>query len=353
VRLLLTIQYFDEPDGRNISGLQVSTRLLAQRLIGRGHRVSVLCGMLPGGLAWTGALAVRKLTRRPVLRERDDEGIHVITAPVPDLIAEDVVAALGPDAILASGAGDLNRRVLRMSAPGAVYRVHSVKAIDTLTDPEARPHSVIAVSPFIVGEIARLGIAAEFVPSIFETPQAESDVARRADVLFVNPVPEKGLEVALALAARRPDVRFRFARAWPLSRQAARSLRRRTRPLPNVSVTPPVPVRDLYRDVRLLLAPSLIADAWARVITEAQMHGVPVLASNAGGLVDAVSSGGIVIDAAAPIEDWHSGFSAMWDDASTYERLSAEARRSAARPELDPDRVVARIEHALAEAAGR
>ncbi len=240
VRILFTIQYYDRPDGRTAGGMQTSTRLLARRLARRGHEVSVFCGMVPGGLAWSGALAARRLRRRPMLFERVEGGIRVITTPVPDEAVSEVVASFAPDVVLASGAGDLNRRVLTMTgAPPAVYYVRSAKAIETLADPAVQPRLVLAVSHFLIDEIANVGHHADFVPPLFEAPEPRLRSGAERDALFVNPVAAKGLDVALGLAARRPDVAFRFARAWSLSRAQERDLRHRTKPWRTYALSAP------------------------------------------------------------------------------------------------------------------
>ena len=61
-------------------------------------------------------------------------------------------------------------------------------------------------------------------------------------------------------------------------------------------------MRSVYARSRLVLVPSQCDEAWGRIVTEAQISGVPALASDAGGLPEAVGPGGILMPRNAPPE---------------------------------------------------
>jgi hypothetical protein len=60
-----------------------------------------------------------------------------------------------------------------------------------------------------------LGISPIRVPPLVR-PECYQVESRRKNVTFVCPVPKKGLDIAIALAERRPDIPFVFVESWPL-----------------------------------------------------------------------------------------------------------------------------------------
>jgi glycosyltransferase involved in cell wall biosynthesis len=124
--------------------------------------------------------------------------------------------------------------------------------------------------------------------------------------------------------------------------------------LPNVTIRPAAKDVDaIYGSTKVLLAPSRYHEAWGRVASEAQINGIPVLASNRGGLPEAVGPGGICLDYDAPIEQWASHLQAMWNDDAYYALLSEKALAHAARPDFQPDTIINRfVDLVEARAAG-
>ena len=111
----------------------------------------------------------------------------------------------------------------------------------------------------------------------------------RKYALFINPVQVKGVDIAFDLAASRPDIPFLFVEGWTLEDDYFNDLSEKARRLGNVTLRRRTTnVKELYRDARVLLAPSIWEEAWGRVVTEAQINGIPVLASSLGGLPESV-----------------------------------------------------------------
>jgi glycosyltransferase involved in cell wall biosynthesis len=89
---------------------------------------------------------------------------------------------------------------------------------------------------------------------------------------------DKGGAIVRLLARWFPDVTFRVHSRKPLADAP-----------PNMVAAPWEKALDrLYGDLRLMLVPSQVAEAYGRVALEAQGHGVPVLASSVGGLPENV-----------------------------------------------------------------
>lgn len=161
-------------------------------------------------------------------------------------------------------------------------------------------------------------------------------------VTLINPHPHKGLSVALEMARLCPDIPFLFVQTWDLPPEARAELDRQLATLKNVTLHPAVEdMRQIYRRTRILLAPSQWQEGYGRVATEAQFSGIPVIASTRGGLPEAVGPGGLLLDAAAPAEEWAGALRRLWDDAGYYRQLSeaadAHSRRAANDPTLQTD----------------
>jgi glycosyltransferase involved in cell wall biosynthesis len=199
---------------------------------------------------------------------------------------------------------------------------------------------------------ARHGVDAVVVPSLIDAERYRTEPTGEA-VVFINPTASKGVETAFRLAARRPDVVFHFRESWHLPAHVARDVAERAANLGNVeflpSSTDPV---EAYRRARLLLAPYEDFGR-PRVVPEAQVSGIPVLARDDPALREAVGPGGILIAPHAPVEAWLEGLSTLWDDDDAHARYAAAALRHSRRPEIDADGNAARFVAALVDATRR
>ena len=189
---------------------------------------------------------------------------------------------------------------------------------------------------------------------LFDRARYRVESARR-EVLFVNPHPHKGVDIALGLARACPDIPFRFVRGWLLSPDEEERLAAELAGLANVRVWPQTSdMAQHYAQARVLLAPSRWAETWGRVATEAQFSGIPVLASDVGGLPEAVGPGGMLLPPDAPLADWSAALRRMWNDTTYYDELSATALAYSSRPQIDPVRqmemMTALLERAIASA---
>jgi glycosyltransferase involved in cell wall biosynthesis len=212
---------------------------------------------------------------------------------------------------------------------------------------------VAAPSDFVAAEIGSLGGDAVTVPPIVARANYHVPTSRRV-VLFVNPIPQKGLDTALGLARARPDVRFVFVHSWAIDRAARREVNAEARRLRNVELrrgsTEPT---EVYRDARLLLMPSAYPEAWGRVASEAQASGIPVIASAAAGLPEAVGDGGLLVDSRDGFDAWLRALSLLWDDSTAYAHFAARAELHGRRPDITAEAVGDRFEALLRRAGCR
>jgi glycosyltransferase involved in cell wall biosynthesis len=99
-------------------------------------------------------------------------------------------------------------------------------------------------------------------------------------ISMVNPCAYKGISIFAALARAFPRLSFAAVPSWGTTSKDRALLAS----LENVREMPPSDeIDDILRSTRVLLVPSLWAEAKANMITEAMLRGIPVLAGDVGG----------------------------------------------------------------------
>jgi glycosyltransferase involved in cell wall biosynthesis len=260
--------------------------------------------------------------------------------------AGEVCRRFRPDvAVLQAGRPlPLANALLEAGVPTVLY-IHDVDLdqMDGSLGPR-RGLAFVANSRFTAARVREArGIEATTIPPLVRPEHYRTETTRER-VLFVNPHPRKGVEVAFRLAEARPDIPFEFLRAWRLRPDLESEYRERARRAGNIDWRESVmDMRGPYGRARLALVPSQLEEAWGRIATEAQASGIPVLASDRGGLPESVGSGGLLVPHDAPIGEWLEALSRVWDDPDTYDRLSRAALEHSRRPEIQPPALVARL----------
>src|SRR5204862_2588803 len=111
-------------------------------------------------------------------------------------------------------------------------------------------------------------------------------------ITMVNPCAVKGISIFLAVAEGMPDFDFGVVPGWGTTRADRRALER----LPNVRILPnPRNIEDVLSRTRVLLMPSLWYEGFGLIVMESMLRGIPVVASDAGGLAEAKHGTGYVI----------------------------------------------------------
>jgi surfactin synthase thioesterase subunit/glycosyltransferase involved in cell wall biosynthesis len=352
-----------------------SNRLLMEALAGRGHQVRVFTRTVRFGEA-EHKLYLAELDKRAQSHETDHAAgevrfthggvdVRVLTGrPEVRTAFQRHIDEFDPDVIVTS-TDDPGQLLfdLAVKAPRArvVYLVRATIAApfgpdssgvnERKTDLLRRADGVAGVSHYVAGYVRQwTGIPAVYLPISLLEPMNEYPLLGRFDsayVSMVNPCAVKGISIFLALADRMPHLRFAAIPTWGAGQGELEELRRR----PNVTVLDPVDdIDDLLRVSRAVLAPSVWAEARSRIVVEAMTRGIPVLASDVGGLHEAklgvpyllkvrpirhykpIVSSAMVPVAEVPEQDvgpWMKALDRLTSDEEHWQEIASWSRRAA------------------------
>lgn len=314
------------PNG--IAGANVSLHALCTRLCARGIEPIVICAPdRPDAAPMTNTVPLS--IDYPVLRHADPvEALREAAGRLPRA----AIVARAPDpAERIAAIAEIFPRPLHFYFESAFYR----QAFPT---PAVVPNLRYAAnSPFLARMAAAFFASpVPMIPPVIE-PESYRCAPRGDHILFVNPIAMKGVHIVAAIAERLPHRRFLVVRSWNAHPQHPHIGIDR----PNVEMTDSVhDMRVLYERTRLLLVPSVWEESSARVIGEAQISGLPTVASDRGGLVESVGPGGACLALGDPLEKWCAAIESLFEDAALYATRAAGAHAHAARPDYQPERVV-------------
>lgn len=270
-----------------------------------------------------------------------------------------------PDWVLVSSE-DLGHVLLREaqhSAPGrVVYLAHTPQFFPFgpaswnpdahATELVARAAGVVAIGQTTAEYIRRhTGRKAAVIhPPIYGSgPFADLGSFDAGLVTMVNPCAIKGISIFLALAERFRGYGFGVLPGWGTTSTDRAGLAAHTNitTLPNCRV-----ISEFLSRTRILLMPSLWYEGFGLTVMEAMLHGIPVISSDAGGLVEAKLGTPFVapvraIERYEPVFDehalpkpviepqdltpWTASLEVLLTDRAVYAQVSAASREAALR----------------------
>jgi surfactin synthase thioesterase subunit/glycosyltransferase involved in cell wall biosynthesis len=349
-----------------------SNRLLLEALAARGHVCRAVARLSVFGEAehaqYLETLASRGVTPQSVadgvvVFQRAGVEVHVVTGGNLRARFAEQAAAFAPDVILVST--DDPAQLLLTGALGhatarVVYLARATLALpfgpDCAFPSQARTDriracdAVVGVSQYVADYIRKYaGIDAVHLPISLVEPEDWPALGRFDNefVTFVNPCAVKGVAIFLALADAFPKTAFAAVPIWGTNQQDRAALGAR----PNVRVLAPVDDIDLLlARTRVLLVPSLWAEARSRIVLEALLRGVPVMAADVGGIPEAMMGVPYLLPvrpiekyetrlddqmvpvAQVPAQDvgpWREAMARLLTDRAHYEEIARQSRRAA------------------------
>jgi surfactin synthase thioesterase subunit/glycosyltransferase involved in cell wall biosynthesis len=280
-----------------------SNRLLVEALAARGHECLAVARTGPYGESYAAELAARGVAARDahgaIEFERARVRVRVAAGPGLRAYFAQQIRAFRPDIILASTddpAQVLLEPALQSPAP-VVFLARATLALpfgpdsafpsETKTARLRQAAAVVGVSEYVANYIQRhSGIPAMHVPISLMEPEEWPNLGRFGNefVTMVNPCAVKGIAIFLALADAFPHTRFAAVPSWGTGAEDRAALEARR----NITLLGPVDdINILLRRTSVLLVPSLWAEARSRMVVEAMLRGIPVMAANTGGLPEA------------------------------------------------------------------
>jgi len=319
------IQLPQEPS----SGAARSMRTICEFLASEGWRVQVLGNTATEGIirldpeAWLHSCGIEpELVPGPqgsrTFRFQDrgvdyvllDTGsVNVSDAPQNDgdafdQLFEELFSALRPDIFLTYGGwiAELDRR--RRARERGCRVVFTIRN-EAYMVPEAFADvdAVFSSSAYLTERYrSGLGVETTPLPPPILAEEVTAPFREPTFVTFINPEPIKGVfafaRIAEEVCRRHPEIPFLVVKSRGVGEMVTLAaltggfdLRRH----PNIGLAEPVPdPRRIYAVTRVLLVPSLV-EASGRVAAEALLNGIPVIASDRGGLADTLHGGGFIL----------------------------------------------------------
>jgi hypothetical protein len=331
-------------------------------LAAHGHKCRIVAGALTAGTA-------EKLAE--IRRETEDQEagrtsheLDAVADPVKRaVVLKERIRDFQPDWVLVSSE-DIGQGLLRAAheaAPGrVVYLAHTPQFYPfgpaswspgrEGSELVANSAAIIAIGHHTADYIGtHLGRRAEVIHPPIYGPGPFSHFGSGEWITMINPCAVKGISIFLALSQEFPQRQFAALPGWGTTAADRRALDAQS----NVTVLRNCKhIDQVLKDTRVLMMPSLWFEGFGLIVVEAMLRGITVVASDAGGLVEAKLRTGFVIPV-RPIERYDAVFDdqglprpvlpdqdlAPWGEAldqllfdrGVYARESSAARDAAAR----------------------
>lgn len=360
----------------NRGGARISNRVWLEGLAGLGHSCRAIARTVGADEPGARSRYLRELAEEGVDIDLSTGGtdiyrsggveVHAVgdyARMVPEFIAQ--INQLGPDRILVSSEDPqqaLLSAALDMLPGRVVYLAHTPQVFPFGPASYARNPAGAALLKQVAGIVAIGYRTASYIrewtglnPVVIHPPVYGNGSFPNYGsfdsgfITIINPSAVKGISIFQKLARELPQLPFAALLGWSTTPADRAELGK----LSNIRLFEPVPrIDDILSSTRVLLVPSLYHEGFGMVVVEAMLRGIPVLASDFGGLPEAKLGIEYVLPVrpiehfeehldergqpvpVVPTQDigpWIEALSKLTSNRARYERLSERSRSAAIR----------------------
>lgn len=192
-------------------------------------------------------------------------------------------------AILSMEGSDELTQLTKRYIPLTIGWLHSANK-EGMIVAEGKPNLLLSTSEFI----KNISDKWYDIPNVVFYPGFASEKAYTnfgKKITFINPVKEKGADFVLKLAKEMPQEQFIAVEGWYKNEDFYNHMSS------NIAYFQlQTDLSNIWNETKLLIVPSIVEEAFGRVIVEASIRGIPVIAHNKGGISEALNGAGILLN---------------------------------------------------------
>lgn len=199
-----------------------------------------------------------------------------------------------------------------------LYLIHGVHAsglnsdndIECLRSPAVK--GIVCVSQFLLDSIhPTLNYKAKVIYPRVPSKRFKTQSLNRRDIMFFNPIKSKGIDIVLQLSKDFQHEKFVIKETWG---NALPCTQKEIEARHNVTIEKiESDFSKIYCNCKLLLLPSQEAEGLGRGSVEASLNSVPILASNNGGIPEAVKINDFLIFDYSNYASWRNALEKLFD----------------------------------------
>ncbi len=307
MKIILTMQL---PYIPTLGGANKCNRMVAEALVRQSHDIQVI---VPATNEANGGTLIqfREYLAAQAIPLRSQSGLDIFHLNGVEIHALHESAQIRahlihqiktfePDWILVSGeewSQVLLDAALKAAPSRVVYLAHTVLFLpfgpsaffpsSQRTQRLEQVAGILACSQFVkdyIQQWSRLNPTTFYFPAYGSGPFPNLGCFDKGYVTLINPSAGKGISIFVELARRFPDVQFSCVPTWGTTKNDRKTLEN----FSNITfLGPSEDIENILTQTRVMLLPSLWPEGFPLTTLESMLRGIPVLASNAGGLPEA------------------------------------------------------------------